>query len=329
MSTGQVDRVKARANGTRAVEGKARGRIAEIQRARILEAMTYIATEQGVGHIAVAPVVARAGVSRRTFYELFEDCEHCFLAAFEDAVERACQRVLQAAGEGSWRERTRAGLGALLALFDEEPYTGKLLVVEAMGAGGKALAHRQRTIGRLIEAVDKVRTDNAKAAGAPALTAEGVVGAVVSVLHARLLAGETQSVLELLNPLMAMIVLPYLGASAAERELLRPVSKTRGEAPAREVTDSPLKALEMRVTYRTARVLAAVASRPGSSNRQVGEAAEMTDQGQVSKLLGRLEKLGLVENAGVGAAARGAPNAWRLTGQGWEVHGALDAERAR
>lgn len=329
MSTRQVDRVRTRANGAHAADGRARGRVAEIQRVRILEAMTHVAAEQGVGNIAVAPVVARAGVSRRTFYEIFEDCEHCFLTAFDDAAERAGQRILQAANGGPWRERMRTGVEALLVLFDEEPHTARLLVVEALGAGGRTLEHRQRTLALLIDAVDEVRIDNVKAAEAPALTAEGVVGAVLSVLHARLLAGEMKPMVELLNPLMAMIVLPYLGTSAAERELSRPVLKTRANTPAREAGESPLKALEMRVTYRTSRVLAAVASRPGSSNRQIGEAAEMADQGQVSKLLGRLEKLGLVENTGVGAAARGAPNAWRLTERGWEVHGALDAEPAR
>jgi DNA-binding MarR family transcriptional regulator len=79
-----------------------------------------------------------------------------------------------------------------------------------------------------------------------------------------------------------------------------------------------LRDLEMRLTYRTVRVLLAIAARPGTSNREVGLAAGIEDQGQISKLLTRLDKLGLIHNSGAGRA-RGAPNAWTLTDQGIAV----------
>jgi DNA-binding MarR family transcriptional regulator len=81
-----------------------------------------------------------------------------------------------------------------------------------------------------------------------------------------------------------------------------------------------LRDLEMRLTYRTVRVLSAIANDPGSSNRSLGDAAGIGDQGQVSKLLARLQRLGLIENKGIGAATRGEPNAWTLTGKGHDVH---------
>jgi DNA-binding MarR family transcriptional regulator len=83
-----------------------------------------------------------------------------------------------------------------------------------------------------------------------------------------------------------------------------------------------LQDLPMRFTYRTMRVLMAVAERPGSSNRMVGQAAGIGDQGQASKLLARLHKLGLIENQG-GDPARGEPNAWTLTPTGRQVHGTI------
>ncbi len=54
------------------------------------------------------------------------------------------------------------------------------------------------------------------------------------------------------------------------------------------------------------------------SNRTVAEYAGIADQGQVSKLLARLERLGLIENTGQGHA-RGERNAWRLTPTGVRV----------
>jgi DNA-binding IclR family transcriptional regulator len=72
----------------------------------------------------------------------------------------------------------------------------------------------------------------------------------------------------------------------------------------------------MRLTYRTARVLEGVGAHPGVSNRQVADNAGIGDQGQVSKLLRRLQRLGLLANQGEGAHAKGEPNAWMLTPRG-------------
>ena len=78
----------------------------------------------------------------------------------------------------------------------------------------------------------------------------------------------------------------------------------------------------MRLTYRTMRVLVAVAENPGSSNRTIGQSAGIADQGQASKLLARLHNLGLIENRG-GDPARGEANAWILTITGQQVHDSI------
>jgi DNA-binding MarR family transcriptional regulator len=78
----------------------------------------------------------------------------------------------------------------------------------------------------------------------------------------------------------------------------------------------------MRLTYRTIRVLLAVGEHEDASNRQVADAAGVRDQGQVSKLLARLQQLELIENA-LDARAKGAPNKWRLTQRGTEVWGVI------
>ena len=160
---------------------------------------------------------------------------------------------------------------------------------------------------------------------AAALTVEGTVGAVLSVIHARMLEGDRRPLLELLNPLMGMmIVLPYLGRAAAARELERPTPKAPPRAPRTSRVPQPpyggdpLEGLSMLLTYRTLVVLSAIAADPGASNRRVAEAAGVHDQGQISKLLGRLDKLGLIHNTGAGQP-KGEPNAWTLTAKGQEV----------
>jgi AcrR family transcriptional regulator len=351
------------APGREGLGGVGREKVSEIQRARMLAAMAEVAAERGAANVTVAHVVARSGVSRRTFYEIFEDREDCFLAAFDDAIERLSARVLPAyAGEDKWRERIRAGLAALLEFLDEEPGAGRLCIVETLAAGPIALERRALILAAVREAIDEGRRGVNRARPAPQpppLTAEGVVGAVLSVIHARLTErqdagrsatersanqragsgrstgqkqragrfGEpfTEPFTALLNPLMATIVLPYLGSAAATKELERP--KPRAPKRARRAARDPLKDLDMRLTYRTVRVLMAISQTPGASNRRLADASGVHDQGQISKLLGRLQTLGLIQNTGIGAA-RGEPNAWQLTPKGREVGEAIQVQTA-
>jgi DNA-binding MarR family transcriptional regulator len=81
----------------------------------------------------------------------------------------------------------------------------------------------------------------------------------------------------------------------------------------------------MRLTYRTARVLSVIAEHPGASNREVADSAGIVDQGQISKLLGRLEGLGLIENA-IEVGRRSA-NAWVLSPRGERVERGIRERR--
>lgn len=274
--------------------------------------------EHGAGAVTVAHVVTRAGVSRRTFYELFADREACFLAAFDEAVARARRRLDEVYDpHAKWRLRIRTALSALLELFDDEPAVGKLLVVESLSAGPKALQRRTRVLAAAIAEIDVARREGKGGrTEVTALTGEGVVGAALAILQNRLIEDDPGELRKLVNPLMAMIVLPYLGTAAAGRELAVPLGPRRPTAPRPSL--EPLHGLELRLTYRTVMVLRAVAERPGASNRQIGLAAGISDQGQISKLLARLERIGLVRNDGVDRA-KGMPNAWTLTAKGEEL----------
>jgi len=137
----------------------------------------------------------------------------------------------------------------------------------------------------------------------------------------------SEPLVKLLNPLMAIIVLPYLGPATAERERARQAPRAR-RRPVNGQGD-PLRNLDMRLTYRTVRVLLAVAELGGResdpSSREVADASGVSDQGQMSKLLWRLEHLGLIANDPP-RPARGEPNAWALTAKGHEVEQAIRAQ---
>jgi AcrR family transcriptional regulator len=314
-----------------------REHVAELQRARIAAAMTELVREHGVPNVTVAHVVARSGVSRRTFYEQFEDRGGCLLAAFEHGVNLAAATVLPAyraaAAEGdAWEEQLRAGLQALLELLDAQPALGGLCIVDVLAGERRVLERRAQVVDTLIGAVHRGGAAARGARRPSRIVAEGAVGAVLAVIHARLSAPTPRPLTPLLNQLMEMIVLPYRGPEAAARELERPLPRAR-RSPARQA--DPLSNLDMRLTYRTVRVLQAISDLgahdpPGGrapNSREVADAAGISDQGQISKLLWRLADLGLIAN-GSPTHGKGEPNAWTLTTRGRDVEQAIRVQTA-
>jgi AcrR family transcriptional regulator/DNA-binding MarR family transcriptional regulator len=323
--------------------------VPEFQRTRLLDAAFAVVSEDGYRRMTARRVSGRAGVSNKTFYDLFTDREDCFLAAFDHAVEELAAVVLpEWEGEQEWATRARAGLAALLEFLDGEPALRRLVFVEALGAGPRVLGRRVEVLGVLEGAVDQGRAGVKAGRMLPLLTAEGVVGAASSVIHTRLLSSRPGSLIGLLNELMAMVVLPYRGQAAAARELSRPISKagprtlpeglgllpadkSRHPSRLRDLISGPAgrtsgsragrARIPFRLTVRTYLVLSAVAELgargANPNNREVADAAGISDQGQISRLLSRLEGHGLLQNTG--GQTQGVPRAWQITPQGEEI----------
>jgi hypothetical protein len=281
-------------------------------------------------------VATRAGVSEHIFSKTFAALEECYRAAYDEGLARLSRCVAEATRrEDPWLERVRAGLVALLGFFDDEPSWARLLMVEAPLSGALTFECRQRLHG-LLAGLLEPRPDMSESCsagrvgGSPTLlatlTGDLVIGGVFSVMRANMLGDGGGKLVELAPQLMAFIVAPHLGRAAAQAELRgRPSSASdplarerasqseHGATRARAI--SRAAELPIRVTHRTTQVWGAIARSPYSNNREVAQAAGLTDEGQASKLLARLERRGVIENVGVGAA-RGEPNAWLLTPSG-------------
>jgi AcrR family transcriptional regulator len=303
------------------------GHVLEMQRRRLLLAMRELSGEVGLANATVGQVCKRSRMSRRTFYELFDDRDDCFLAAFEQAIEQIGERVLPVWSGGRWKDRIRSSLMEVLGLFDQQPQLARLCVIETLTGGPSVLVRRREILGVLVAAVEQGRGEARSQNSPPPLTGEGTVGGVLAVIHARLLDPEAGSLIQLVPALTGMIVFPYLGPTAAQRELERSGTCETGTRSStgtnvHPILTDPFRDLPLRFTYRTARVLATIATHPGASNRYIGQDAGMTDQGQTSKLLKRLEHAGLIENNGLGRE-NGEANAWTLTTRGHEINTAL------
>jgi DNA-binding MarR family transcriptional regulator len=275
-------------------------------------------------------VATRAGIAESVFREVFACVEECYHAAFEEGLERLSQTVHEAAGpEGCWLDRLRAGLVAFLGFLDDQPTWGRLLILDRPFTDERSgLRCQLRVLGVLTSLLDN---GTPRVAGErvlePTLTSEFVVGGAIAVIRSQMLKREEVVLVGLAPSLMSFMVRPYLGQVAASTELegrssadgdvsgatLGRSGATLGVSPDAELARAA--ALPIRVTHRTTMVLSAIAQAPYSNNREIAEAAGLTDEGQTSKLLARLERQGVIENVGVGAA-RGEPNAWLLTAEG-------------
>jgi AcrR family transcriptional regulator len=315
----------AAVSGAAAVSASAaRVEVSDIQRSRLMAGAVTAVEELGYAQATVGQITRRARVSRRTFYELFEHRDEC-LAGVLDQVVGQIEGELRAVDLGglSWRERVRTGLLRVLAFLDREPALARVCVVHALRAGPVVLGRRDEVLARLTGVVDEGRLEGTRGGACTPLTAEGLVGAAFAIVYARLERREQGQLTGLVGELMGMIVLPYLGQAAARRERAAPVALGLIPVGAPSGARDPLRDVRMRVTYRTARVLEGIAelNRQGEghpSNRQVGACAGVSDPGQISKLLSRLERLGLLTNVGAGHAM-GEPNAWALTAKGEQV----------
>ncbi len=288
--------------------------------------MTEIVCREGPEAATVARVTATAHVSRPTFYRLFANCDECLLAAFDCAVAQAAapMRCAYEACE-HWLDGVRAGLLELLLFLDRDHDLARFCVVHSLRGDRAMLARRARVLADLVAVIDAGRRPVDREHDLPSFAAEGVVGAVLSILYARLLEPTGEPLVGLWGCLMSVVALPYRGPAVARRELeLRPPRTSPAPSPAAGSASAHalLQRYGLRVTYRTIRVLGAVAERPGSTSREVGSAAGIRDPGQISKLLWRLHRLGLVENVRAGEPKE-APKAWRLTREGAAVNAAM------
>jgi AcrR family transcriptional regulator len=159
------------------------------QRGRMLEAMALAVGDKGYTGIAVADVVAGAGVSRETFYQHFADKEECFLAAYEMAVDTMRQAMADAlAGRPSDPlARFDRALRAYLDLLSSEGAVARVFLVDVYAAGPRALERRREVQEDFVDVIAGIFA--AKTAG-DRFACEALVAAISSMVTVRVAAGE-------------------------------------------------------------------------------------------------------------------------------------------
>lgn len=197
------------------------------QRSRIHRAMIDVVSARGYPETRVVDVIDAAGVSRKTFYELYDSKEECFLAAYDALLENLLEEATAAFElhpEAPWAKRAGAALAALLEHLSKHPEEARFAVVEVLAAGPEALARRDAALDRFTGFLEGGR---AEAAGElPKITSLAVAGGINEILHGDIIHGATAQLPRRLPELLFWITLPFLGAegAAAQRDRTRPAA---------------------------------------------------------------------------------------------------------
>ncbi len=216
--------------------GLPREAVAASQRTRILEATIEVVASRGYPETRVVDVIGAAGVSRKTFYELFDDREQCFLGAYDASVGvllHATRLGYENAGE-AWADRIRLGTGALLNQLASNPAAAKACIVEVLAAGPAALARRDAAMRQFTEFIDGGRAESS--IELPGITALALVGGIYELLYSEILHGATAQLPSRLPEIVYWITQPFLGSEAAaeHRERTRDMISNGELAPSGE-----------------------------------------------------------------------------------------------
>lgn len=191
----------------------------ESQRNRIHQAMIEVVSERGYPETRVVDVIGVAGVSRKTFYELFESREDCFLAAYDvllDNLLGEATEAFESKAGGPWAERIAEALETLLGHLAKHPEEARFAVVEVLAAGPKALARRDAALRQFSGFLELGRSESS--VDLPGITSIAVVGGINELVYSEILHGAVGRLPARLPDLMFWVTLPFLGADAADAE---------------------------------------------------------------------------------------------------------------
>jgi AcrR family transcriptional regulator len=282
------------------------------QRDRLVAAAGQLAAELGSSSIGIHHICQRAGISRRTFYELYADRETCFVDVHQEAFGRLVGHVAEAVAEAGpeWEDRAVAVIQALLSAWDADRILAHVCLVSAAGGSDETIALRRMAISQLTGML-------ADAPPQPLATESVLAGALGSVweLAFRELTDDPDNAIGALAGVsIYLLLVPFVGRRQAAAR-----AAGRGGAAAYVTRWTPTVVGDsedrgLLVTELTGQTLRFLSRRPGAANVDIARAVDVRHESQMSRHLARLERAGMVSHR-----KEGRTNAWRLTARGEEA----------
>jgi AcrR family transcriptional regulator len=186
------------------------------QRQRILDGVVELVAEQGYRATTVTAIIKRAGVAKLKFYELFDSKQDAFLAALDDGVGEAGERVATATEDvgDSFAARVDAGIGALLAFCAERPALARVAILEAPKLGLDAGDRRAAALDAFAPLLAGAR-ESGGGEELPDGLEQTTLDGLYWLLYDALLNGKPKRIEKLRPALVEFALLPFLGPVAA------------------------------------------------------------------------------------------------------------------
>ncbi|MGC2373682.1 MAG: TetR/AcrR family transcriptional regulator [Solirubrobacteraceae bacterium] len=180
-------------------------------RRRLLDGMIETVALRGYDRTTVSRVLSSANAQEAVFSEHFRDKHDCFMQAIDDLIGRVESAALeQFERDAPWPEHVRLALESLLWALMSHPDGARVLLVEILCAGPEACERQRSALALFASLIERGRPGSPGAEHLPAQTSEAIVGGIASIVHRRVLQGDTAELPSLHADLTYFALLPYL-----------------------------------------------------------------------------------------------------------------------
>jgi len=182
------------------------------QRQRIIDAMIDSCAEKTYAATTITDIVARARISRTTFYKQFDDKRACFDAAVAHCIEQLGEVAASAyASEDAPADAVRKSVTAVLQALAERPGLAQLLTGDAIAVDPRVTGYYRKATIPAIEALWSRNGDRAEAHTDPRLA----FGQAQVLMLNQIATGKAELLPEVLPEIVYLAVSPYGGHEAA------------------------------------------------------------------------------------------------------------------
>jgi AcrR family transcriptional regulator len=190
------------------------GEVNRNRRERILYATAEVAASSGYMAITVDDIVARAQIARRAFYQQFADTDAAFLAALEFFAQPLVATTATAFfATRPWPERIWNSLLALLDFLRTYPSIAHAILVDSDAAAEPAARSIRATERALMLLLEEGYAET-NAEPPSRITSELLLASITQLANRHLRAGEGAELPTHLPEFAAVVLAPFLGASA-------------------------------------------------------------------------------------------------------------------
>jgi AcrR family transcriptional regulator len=215
--------------------------VLEHQRERLRVAVIDLASEQGSQATTVTDLIDRAAVSRRTFYELFENKEDCLLYAYDTHILQAEAQIMAAYRNPKLQsaEALRAAIVSLLDFAIAWPAAAQLCIAEIAAVGPKGIERHDRSKAAGEAAVAHALRRIRRRAPHP-IVIRAVVAGIEQLIHSRVSDGREHLLTGIETDLLTWILTYDRSPRSARRwgQLTRTNRPNQRSTPLADETDS-------------------------------------------------------------------------------------------